>query len=106
MNTESDDERRRKAHEQGDREAQQGIMKDSFRRETSPERQHKEEKALESSRRSMVGAPMDPNSRTSKLNLPPGVDSQDLVDPGRSTPDAPLPDEPAAKRPDDKPRDK
>lgn len=78
------------------------IMKESFKRETSKARQEQEEDHMEGTRRSMVGRPIDPNSSTAKVNFPPGIDSQDMFDPGRATPEAPPPDDPSAKKKKDK----
>lgn len=39
--------------------------------------------------RSIAGRPLDPNNATSKLKFPPGVEPEEVKDPGRQTPDSP-----------------
>lgn len=65
------------------------ILKRSFERETDKS-QRKENKAAagDRERRSLMGAPVDPNSPTTKGNFPPGLPAGDVIDPGRATPDA------------------
>lgn len=65
------------------------IMRESFRKETSAREYDKNKKKFNDDRRSLMGAPVDPNSSTTELNVPPGVAPEDAKDPGRSTPDAP-----------------
>ncbi|HUH61057.1 MAG TPA: hypothetical protein VL001_13410 [Candidimonas sp.] len=66
-----------------------GTMADSFRKETSVEEQRKvKESVADENRRSMMGAPVDPHSPTTKDILPPGVKREDVKDPGRATPGA------------------
>lgn len=39
--------------------------------------------------RTLNNRPADPNRAGAKVRIPPGVDAQDLWDPGNQTPDAP-----------------
>ncbi|MEI2415618.1 hypothetical protein V8Z80_05495 [Orrella sp. JC864] len=39
--------------------------------------------------RSLAGRPIDPNSIPGKVKFPPGVEPEDVKDPGRQTPGAP-----------------
>jgi len=39
--------------------------------------------------RTLDGRPADPNRAGAKIRIPPGVDAEDVRDPGRQTPDAP-----------------
>lgn len=65
------------------------------------------QKADDKNRRSVLGAPVDPNSPTTKGNFPPGVSAEDAVDPGRATPGAAPVDNRSGRADDDsKPRDK
>lgn len=65
------------------------IMRESFRKETSARAHAKSKKKVSDDRRSLMGAPVDPNSPTTEFNIPPGVAPEDAKDPGRSTPGAP-----------------
>lgn len=61
----------------------------SFEKETrASEHAANREKAGDESRRSVLGAPVDPNSPTTNGNFPPGLAAEDAVDPGRATPGA------------------
>jgi hypothetical protein len=65
------------------------TVTDSFRKETSVEEQDKVKDTMaDENRRSMMGAPVDPHSPTTKDILPPGVKREDVKDPGRATPGA------------------
>ena len=66
------------------------IVEDSYRKETESKEKHaKAVKERNEGRRSLMNAPVDPNSPTTKMNIPPGVEPQDAADPGRATPGAP-----------------
>lgn len=65
------------------------VRKESFEKETSQAEHQKVDKKVEGKHRSMMNAPVDPNSPTTKVNFPPGVEPEDFNDPGRATPDAP-----------------
>lgn len=71
----------------GNASADADIMKRSFERETETHEQS-EGAHEKGERRSLMGAPVDPNSPTTKGNFPPGLPAQDAVDPGRATPGA------------------
>lgn len=65
------------------------VVRRSFEKETQdgqhendPNPHHAER------RRSILGAPVDPNSPTTASNFPPGVAVEDATDPGRATPGA------------------
>lgn len=79
-------------------EERKDVMRTSFEKETSPQKKRQEEDAIRRTQRSLMGAPMDPNSPTTRANVPPGIDSQELLDPGRSTPGAPPLDSDAAQK--------
>lgn len=65
------------------------VAADSFRKETSVEERDKvKDSVADKNRRSMMGAPVDPHSPTTKDILPPGVKREDVKDPGRATPGA------------------
>ena len=65
------------------------IRKSSFEKETNAaEHESKVRDADEEGRRSLMGAPVDPNSPTTKGNFPPGLPAGDAIDPGRATPGA------------------
>ena len=65
------------------------IVKRSFEKETDGKQHEANRRAAgEVERRSVLGAPVDPNSSTTKGAFPPGVPPEDVVDPGRATPDA------------------
>lgn len=63
------------------------ILKRSFEKETDG-KQHEANRdaAGDEHRRSILGAPVDPNSPTTKGGFPPGVPPEDVVEPGRATP--------------------
>lgn len=65
------------------------ILRESYEKETSAREHAKNKKKVTKDRRSLMGAPVDPNSPTTDLNFPPGLDPEDAKDPGRSTPGAP-----------------
>ncbi|HWK71647.1 hypothetical protein [Pollutimonas sp. M17] len=65
------------------------IMADSYRRETTRKERDKNTKSIKEGQRSLVNAPVDPNSPTTRINFPPGVEPEDAADPGRATPGAP-----------------
>lgn len=65
------------------------IMKESFRKETTPHDKEKKEESIHGDQRSWMNAPVDPNSPTTNVNIPPGVKPADAADPGRATPGAP-----------------
>ncbi|MFW7340915.1 hypothetical protein V0R37_05145 [Pollutimonas sp. H1-120] len=65
------------------------IMAESYRKETTQKERDKNTKALKEGQRSLVNAPVDPNSPTTRINFPPGVEPEDVSDPGRATPGAP-----------------
>ena len=74
------------------------IRAESFKKETS-ERKHAESKEkVTRDRRSLMGAPVDPNSPTTDLNFPPGLAPEDAKDPGRATPNAPPVDNRTGKK--------
>jgi len=73
---------------------------DAYRKETDSEEKHaKAVKERNEGRRSMMNAPVDPNSPTTKVNIPPGIEPQDAADPGRATPGAPPVDNRSGKKP-------
>ena len=81
------------------------IMKRSFEKETDGKQHEAERRATgEVERRSVLGAPVDPNSRTTKGAFPPGVPPEDVVDPGRATPDSEDLKNRSGERADDKKR--
>ena len=64
------------------------IMKRSFEKETEASRREANKAAAgDKDRRSLMGAPVDPNSPTTKGDFPPGVPAGDVIDPGRATPE-------------------
>jgi hypothetical protein len=65
------------------------IMAESFLRETTDKERGKNTKALKEDQRSLVNAPVDPNSATTRIDIPPGIQPEDVADPGRATPGAP-----------------
>lgn len=72
----------------------------SFRKETeSQEKQAEKSRQRKEERRSMMNAPVDPNSPTTKVNIPPGIDPEDAADPGRTTPGAPPVDNRSGRKP-------
>lgn len=72
----------------------------SFRKETESEEKHAEKsRQRKEERRSMMNAPVDPNSPTTKVNIPPGIDPEDAADPGRATPGAPPVDNRSGRKP-------
>jgi len=68
---------------------QTDVRKDSFQKETSEQDHQKVKNKIKGEHRSMMNAPVDPNSPTTKVNFPPGLEAEDAADPGRATPDAP-----------------
>lgn len=63
------------------------AMTRSFEKETNAdEKESNRVAAGDEERRSILGAPVDPNSPTTKGNFPPGLPAGDAVDPGRTTP--------------------
>lgn len=58
----------------------------SFEKETARAEREEDSARGDEDRRSVLGAPVDPNSPTTKGNFPPGLPAQDAVDPGRATP--------------------
>lgn len=63
------------------------VMRRSFEKETSVEEHaHNEARTQPPGRRSVLGAPTDPNSPTTEANIPPGVADDEARDPGRMTP--------------------
>lgn len=71
----------------------------SFEKETAAEdREEIEPKG----RRSVLGAPVDPNSPTTKGNFPPRVNPGDVIDPGRATPSGPPVDNRSGRPSEDK----
>src|SRR5690606_11964277 len=63
------------------------VMRRSFEKETSVEEHaHNEARTQPPGRRSVLGAPTDPNSPTTEANIPPGVAADEARDPGRMTP--------------------
>jgi len=73
----------------GEATLKKDAMQRSFEKETG-EAQHEANRrtAGEQGGRSLMGAPVDPNSPTTKGNFPPGLPAEDAVDPGRATPGA------------------
>jgi hypothetical protein len=65
------------------------IREDSYKKETTEREHAKTEKKIKGEHRSLMGAPVDPNSPTTQINFPPGVEPEDVADPGRATPGAP-----------------
>src|SRR5690606_22548333 len=65
-----------------DKHTDTDILKRSFERETDGQ-QHEANRdaAGEKHRRSVLGAPVDPNSPTTKGGFPPGVPPEDVVEP-------------------------
>lgn len=60
------------------------VMRRSFEKETSVEEHaHNEARTQPPGRRSVLGAPTDPNSPTTEANIPPGVAADEARDPGR-----------------------
>lgn len=75
--------------DRGGRSAKDATTR-SFEKETAGNYDAKSRELTDSDdRRSVMGAPVDPNSPTTKGNFPPGVPAQDAIDPGRKTPGAP-----------------
>ncbi|HLU00465.1 MAG TPA: hypothetical protein VKZ70_12075 [Burkholderiaceae bacterium] len=65
------------------------IVRKSFERETNVKEHAEARDAVdEEGRRSLMGAPVDPNSPTTQGRFPPGLPEHDAVDPGRATPGA------------------
>jgi len=79
------------------------ILKRSFERETDGQ-QHEANRdaAGEKHRRSILGAPVDPNSPTTKGGFPPGVPPEDVVEPGRATPGSDTVDNRSGEDPSDR----
>jgi|GEM_PF-7026185 hypothetical protein len=69
------------------------IVKRSFEKETDGTQRAATRRATrDEERRSILGAPVDPNSSTTSGTFPPGVRPEDVVDPGRATPGSPPPE--------------
>lgn len=69
--------------------ADEAIQQASHRKETTEQEHEKNKKGISDGRRSVIGKPVDPNSLIEQMQFPPGIESEDAVDPGRSTPGAP-----------------
>lgn len=65
------------------------IRRESYERETSEREHTRSKKKIQDDQRSLMGAPVDPNSPTTHINFPPGLEPEDAKDPGRATPGAP-----------------
>lgn len=65
------------------------IRRQSYERETSEQEHARNKKKVKDDQRSLMGAPVDPNSPTTNINFPPGLEPEDAKDPGRATPGAP-----------------
>lgn len=65
------------------------TRRSSFEKETTPKEHEKVKDAVQGEHRSLMNAPVDPNSPTTKMNFPPGIEPEDAADPGRATPGAP-----------------
>lgn len=73
-----------------DKDIQPDVREESFRKETTNKEHQKIKEEMDpKTHRSLMGAPTDPNSPTTKGNFPPGLAPEDAADPGRATPDAP-----------------
>jgi len=64
------------------------IRRASYEKETTEREHAKNEKKNRRGHRSLMGAPVDPNSPTTNINFPPGIEPEDAADPGRATPGA------------------
>lgn len=83
------------------------VMTRSFEKETDRESHERgRRRAGDVQRRSVLGAPVDPNSPTTKGNFPPGLPAEDAVDPGRATPGAAPVDNRSGRSRDDESRKK
>ena len=71
-----------------DKDKDTDIRRASYERETSQRAHAQNKKKVKGDQRSVMGAPVDPNSPVVR-NFPPGLEPEDAVDPGRSTPGAP-----------------
>jgi hypothetical protein len=85
---------------QSPRKPETDVVDDSYRKETNSKEKHdKAVKERNEGHRSMMNAPVDPNSPTTKMNIPPGIEPQDAADPGRATPGAPPVDNRSGRKP-------
>lgn len=66
----------------------EGVREASYKKETTEREHAKNEKRAKEGHRSLTGAPVDPNSATTNINFPPGIEPEDAADPGRATPGA------------------
>lgn len=83
------------------------VVRRSFEKETTESRRAENlERAGETGRRSILGAPVDPASPTTKGNFPPGLPAGDAVDPGRATPGSGPVDNRSGRGKDQEPREK
>ncbi len=76
------------------------VMKESFRKETTPRDKERKKESIHGDQRSLMNAPVDPNSPTTNINIPPGIDPADAADPGRATPGAPPVDNRSGRKSD------
>ncbi|NYT80011.1 hypothetical protein H0A70_00630 [Alcaligenaceae bacterium] len=65
------------------------TRRSSFEKETTEKEHEKVKESVQGKHRSWMNAPVDPNSPTTKVNFPPGIEPEDAADPGRATPGAP-----------------
>jgi hypothetical protein len=65
------------------------LRRSSFEKETTEADREDVKRPRKEDHRSLMGAPVDPNSPTTKGNFPPGVSPEDVKDPGRATLGAP-----------------
>ncbi|MBB5215961.1 hypothetical protein [Parapusillimonas granuli] len=75
------------------------TRRSSFEKETTEKEHAKVKESIQGGHRSWMNAPVDPNSPTTKVNFPPGIEPEDAADPGRATPGAPPVDNRSGKRP-------
>ncbi|MGB6103548.1 MAG: hypothetical protein WBF88_06830 [Pusillimonas sp.] len=74
------------------------IRRTSYEKETTERDHAKNEKKTKGGHRSLMGAPVDPNSPTTNINFPPGIEPEDAADPGRATPGVPPVDNRSGKK--------
>ncbi|HEY9281559.1 MAG TPA: hypothetical protein VIP51_15940 [Eoetvoesiella sp.] len=74
------------------------IRRASYERETSDREHTKNKEEIKGGRRSLMGAPVDPKSPTTDINIPPGIEPEDVADPGKATPGAPPVDNRSGKK--------
>ncbi len=79
-------------------EKDKDILVESYKKETTESKHAENKKNKKDDRRSLMGAPVDPNSPTTNINFPPGIEPEDAADPGRSTPGAPPVDNRTGKK--------